>query len=459
MCPACRGGQFARRGDPLCPACARAALEVAPSPLWALDSPLLRNALAEVNVPAMVAIVRAACGLSQREMAEVVGWSPAVLSYYERGRRDAVFDVRVMLQFADGVGMPRAALLALVLADPDASGADNWPALDCAPGIALRRVTAGRLRYWQACTDALYERDRRAGGTALLRAALQLRWQVSAGLCGLLSAELRVAMAEVLLYAGNAALDAGSVVLAKSLHDKARELTVNAGYPVLTVHLLLAQAELRLTIAWQGGSREPARQALLLAREAADEGRYEPVPQLHALIAIRTAQAAALLSDKPGFDAAITRARRELDRQLTGSVPLPGWLRHAGHADVTAAEAAGCLNLGETARAVALHRTALELAGCPRDRARAAAGLASALMASGDRAEAVAAALGVAVPALREGVVSARCVEQLRHVAAAAGVVRGTLELREQLDGLCQEIPQAPDSGAAKPVTLASVPA
>lgn len=99
-CPACKGGQLKRRGDPLCPSCATAALEAAPSPSWALESPLLRRALADVNVPAVVAVIRAACGLSQRDLAEVVGWSPAVLSYYERGRRDAVFDVRVVLQFA-----------------------------------------------------------------------------------------------------------------------------------------------------------------------------------------------------------------------------------------------------------------------------------------------------------------------------------------------------------------------
>ena len=72
-CPACRSGQVKRRGDPLCPSCAQAAGEVAQWPLWVLDSPLLRRVLAEVNVPAVVAVVRAACGLSQRDMAEIAG--------------------------------------------------------------------------------------------------------------------------------------------------------------------------------------------------------------------------------------------------------------------------------------------------------------------------------------------------------------------------------------------------
>ena len=34
--------------------------------------------------------------------------------------RDGMFDIRTVLQFADMVGMPRAALLPLVFADPDA---------------------------------------------------------------------------------------------------------------------------------------------------------------------------------------------------------------------------------------------------------------------------------------------------------------------------------------------------
>lgn len=119
-CPACRTGVLARRGDPLCPTCVKAAREMASRPLWVFDSLLLREALAQVNLAAVPAIVRAACGLSQRDLAAIVGWSPAALSYYERGVRDGMFDIRTVLQFADAVGMPRAALLPLVFADPDA---------------------------------------------------------------------------------------------------------------------------------------------------------------------------------------------------------------------------------------------------------------------------------------------------------------------------------------------------
>ena len=85
------------------------------------------------DLPAVPAIVRAACGLSQRDLAAMVGWSGSVLSYYERGQRDGMFDIRTVLQFADAVGMPRAALLPLVFADPDADpavGADDGTSME-----------------------------------------------------------------------------------------------------------------------------------------------------------------------------------------------------------------------------------------------------------------------------------------------------------------------------------------
>src|SRR5258707_1315030 len=119
-CPSCRTGVIARRGDPLCPTCMKAAREMASQPSWLFDSPLLRQALAEVNLPAVPGIVRAACGVSQKDLATMAGWSEAVLSYYARGVRDGMYDIRTVLQFADAVGMPRAALLPLIFADADA---------------------------------------------------------------------------------------------------------------------------------------------------------------------------------------------------------------------------------------------------------------------------------------------------------------------------------------------------
>jgi hypothetical protein len=426
--------------------------------LWVLDSPLLRRVLAEVNVPAVVAVVRGACGLSQRDMAEVAGWSRAALSYYERGRREAVFDVRALLQFADAVGMPRPALLALVLADPGAGGGGWGAGLGPVAGTGVPGES--RLRYWQACTGTLHRRIRQAGGTTLLRPAMLLWRQASQVPAGTNGARVRATATGIALLAGEAALDAGSLVLARSLQDAARDLAADAGDTVLAVRVMLAQSMLRAGVAEAGGSREPARQALLLAREAAEEARYEPVPQLHALIAIRHARAAALLGDKPVFDAAIARARRELERaRPDGAGLVPAWLEHFGAAEVTAAEAAGASDLGEAGRSAALYRQALSQAGCPRDRAVAASRLAHALASHGERGQAVSIALDIALPMLEAGVTSARCLDQLRQAATAAGAVPGALELRERVEAARRAIPDLPGTDAGTPAALARVPA
>jgi transcriptional regulator with XRE-family HTH domain len=461
-CQACRNGQLKLRGEPLCAGCARAALEVAPDPTWVLDSPLLRQVLAEVNVPAVVAVIRSACGLSQEDMAGVAGWSRSALSCYERGLRESVFDVRALLQFADAVGMPRTALIALILTDSGATASRVDEGAVPRPRSAAQQPDVFRLRYWQACTVALLERDRNAGGTALLRSALLLWRQASPteGRDNATGVDWLATAAGIALYAGQAALDAGCLVRARSLHKAARDLAGGVRDPLLTAHVLVADSRLRAAIARTGGSREQARQALLLAREATEEARYEPVPQLHALISVRVAQAAALLGERPAFDAAITRARRELDRHRRDiGMPVPAWLRHVGHADITIAEAAGQADLGEMAGSLALYRQALAQASCPRDRALAAAGLAHALAVSGDRAEAVATALGQALPLLESGVTSARCLDQLRQVAAAAGAIPGAAELRERIEARKRAIPDAPAGEQGTPPALTVVSA
>ena len=168
-CPACRTGLLARRGDPLCLTCMKASREMPSRPLWLFDSPLLRQALAQVNLPAVPAIVRAACGLSQRDLAAIVGWSPAALSYYERGVRDGMFDIRTALQFADAVGMPRAALLPLVFADPDASLAAD---AEDGTGMELSRRDFGGLAVAAGVAAVHAAGERSAGSDQLTRPVL-----------------------------------------------------------------------------------------------------------------------------------------------------------------------------------------------------------------------------------------------------------------------------------------------
>ena len=455
-CPACHTGLLARRGDPLCPTCVKAAREVAVGPLWVFDSLLLREALAQMNMAAVPAIVRAACGLSQRDLAAITGWNPATLSYYERGQRDGMFDVRTVLHFADAVGMPRTALLPLVFADADARlgsveakgkglsrpGLDG-PASASGPPTALTvvdapgRASGSHARYWQACANVLYARDQSVSGDVLLPLAMQ-QWQRaqqatarddSAGETGI---PLLAAAGELALCTGWIAMGVERLTLARHLYEEARELAVGAGDVTLAVHALAGQSMLHAELAKAGSGRAAARQALRLAYQAADEGRYVPLPPLQALIALRHASAASLLGDKAASLAAIGRARRELGRS-PGSADPPQRLRFVCETEITETEAACYLDLGEAARSAALYRQLLDGELTPGQRAGCWAGLAGALLRQGANQDAVAAAAEV-LPALERGVPSTRYLSRLRPVRRVADSIDSAQGFRDRFD-------------------------
>ena len=76
------------------------------------------DAPARGDLGAAVAMFRAAARLSQRELADLTGWSQPAVSLVETGRRDTLYDIRELLKFADAVAMPREALLPLLLGRP-----------------------------------------------------------------------------------------------------------------------------------------------------------------------------------------------------------------------------------------------------------------------------------------------------------------------------------------------------
>jgi transcriptional regulator with XRE-family HTH domain len=462
LCPACRTGVLTRRGDPLCPTCMKASQEMPPQPAWLFDSSLLRQALAQLNLSAVPAIVRAACGLSQRDLAEIVGWSQAALSYCERGVRDGIYDIRTAWQFCDSVGMPREALLPLVFADADAClpactgegtvtglSRRGFGSLAAAAGLsaalpavsAPRRVTSSHVRYCLACADTLYVRDRSVGGTVLLPLAVQQWRRVRLALrhsAGETRRELLAAAGELALCTGWIALDGGQLPLAGPLYEEARELAAGSGDALLAVHVLTNQSMLHAELARTGPSREPARQALRLAFEAQEAGRYLPAPRLHTLIALRHASAASLLGDRTAFQGAITQARRELGRGPRDESP-PEWLRFVDHAEITGVEARGWLNLGDPARSTLLYRQVLASRLSPRNRASYGAGLADALLKQGARQEAVATAMDV-LAALEGEVTSMRCLNRLRPIRQAAGNTAGAPEFRQRFDAAEQAL-------------------
>ena len=182
-----------------------------------------------------------------------------------------------------------------------------------------------------------------------------------------------------------------------------------------------------------GPSQGPARRALRLSFQAAEEGRYLPIPRLHALIALRRATAASLLGDKAAFQAGISHARREMDRGPHDDDP-PEWLRFVDEAEVTGVEARGYLNLGDASRSALLYRQVLTVRLSARGRADYGAGLANVLLRQGACQDAVTAAAMDALLALEGGVTSIRCLNRLRLVRRAAGNAAGADDFCERFD-------------------------
>ncbi|GAB3971125.1 hypothetical protein GCM10029978_045720 [Actinoallomurus acanthiterrae] len=453
VCPSCRVTVLSRyNAGPLCAACLRSVRDPgALVPTWMWDSPPMRRALARADLGAFLAILRGAAGLSQMDLAHLIeGWSQSTVSLIENGRRDTLYDVRELLRVADAVDMPRQALLPLVFSDPGATVEETDDAdltgetlvdLDrrsfnamttalaagaLAPVLRIPdRTDAAHVRYLQAGLARLRNRDRNVGGGAILRQAARQfararRMLDESDYTETIGRQLLAVAAELAVFTGWLAYDAGQQQLARRLYSEAELLTGSIGAGQLTTHvyLNLAMQSTHLARTGAGNPRGMAREGLRFATRAAEAARHEPSPRLHALIAMRQAAAHAQLRDEIAFRSAIGQAQRELDR---GPHPAdPAWCSFVDHTEVTGYEADGRLRLGAPARAAALYGDVLADGGLPRrNRAYYQARLAGALLDDGDRAEAIRQGL-VVLPELGERVTSTRTLIELRPVRAAA---------------------------------------
>ena len=97
---------------------------------------------------------------------------------------------------------------------------------------------------------------------------------------------------------------------------------------------------LRAEMARAGPSREPARQALRLAFQAAEEGRYMPVPRLHALIGFGTPARHRFWATGPGSRRR-SSGRGENWTAAPGTATRREWLRFVSETEITGVEARG----------------------------------------------------------------------------------------------------------------------
>jgi DNA-binding XRE family transcriptional regulator len=447
ICAGCRVTRLSRYNpDVLCAACARAAglpsgeagnadNPSGRAPGWVWDSPMLQAALARMDLGAVMAIFRAATGLSQMEVAQLVGCSQSTIWRIEAGERGTLYDIRELLRFADAIGMPRHALLPLILGRPCVGGSEPVPAdaprRAVAPCLGLvhdpavnevfpARATAN-ARYLRASADQLYAQEQTAGGGSVRAQALVLwaharRMLDEADYADQTGRALAGAAGELAVRAGWASYDSDDQDQARRLYADALQLAGLAGDESLAVHAALSLS-LQLSHLARAGRPGIARQAIWAAGQAAELARRDPSPRLHALVAAREALARAALGDDGGFRTAIARAWREMDRSPGEDDPV--WLEFVRPAEITVHEAKGMVLLGHDGAADLFRSSLCDELLSPRNRAVYRAQLAAALAVGGDVGQAVTEAV-VVLDALGGQLSTPRALAQLRPVRAAA---------------------------------------
>lgn len=445
MCASCQRRLSRYNPSTTCASCAQRHVPPLLSPAWLWDSEELRRALADVDLGAALSVIRAAVGLSQLEFATLLGWSQSGVARAESGQRDTLYDIRRLLEVADALDMPRAALVPVLVGL--GSVADEGPQWEVTDDVILSRrqlggvmvglsastgsrrmripatVDAAHVRHLHTSTERLYSRDQRIGSGSLKNDGLRLylrsrRMLDEADYSESTARQLMGVVGELAVCVGWLCFDSNDHIAAREFYTEARLMADQSGDSGLAVRALEKMSLELVRTAREQGRPAHAREAVRLSRRAAEIASADTLPQLQALLAAREAIALAAIGDKPGFLRAIGRARHEIEKDSVQEVPV--WLRFVNTSEIAVQEAKGYTYLGDPAAAVALYRNSLDGQLMSRNSANYRAQLAAALTANGD----VAAALveGAAVlPMLDDGhITSSRTLEMLREVRDAA---------------------------------------
>ncbi|WP_454197909.1 helix-turn-helix domain-containing protein [Nocardia sp. Marseille-Q1738] len=272
----------------------------------------------------------------------------------------------------------------------------------------------------------LGQRDQIVGGGTLVQEAVAgLRVAMAAlescAFDGAAGRAFMSATGELASLAGWLAYDADLHSLAGRCYADAFALANQADDDTLTAHVCLTAALQTINLS-RTGNGSPYR-ALGLIGRAKDLTRGHPPGRIHALIAIREAQAHAVLGDRPAFGRAIATAWRELDSALSHESmdECPEWLRFVSPNEIRCHEARGIGDLGDLEKSAVLSSgLALEQAGA-RNAAAYRAGWAAALAKVGDIGGAVIQASAV-LSELEKQVSSTRTLKLLEPVRAATGM-------------------------------------
>ncbi|MEV6985598.1 helix-turn-helix transcriptional regulator [Sphaerisporangium sp. NPDC051017] len=435
--------------DPVCAPCLRASRGTRPAnPAWLWDSAPMREVLARGDLPAFVALVRATMGLSQLELASLVGWSQSTVNRIERGERGTLYDVRELVRFADAIDMPRHALLPLIMGKPvaidDFAGTNPDMEMDrrhfagvLAGGLVVgmgwgsaeipARVDVAHLRFLEATLRRLWVQDQQIGGGVLLGPALRrlagVRRMLDEADCTEAVGHRLLSMAgELCLCAGWLAYDSGHRDAARQLYGEAYLYSGQAGDEQLRVNVASYLAMQAVRDARRNPGR--AREALRMVAVGRDAARGWATPRVYALLAIREATAQAALGEQLPCRRAIATAWREIERG--GHDDDPEWTGFLTPNVLTYFEGLTTMVLSRPLVAVDRFQRLLadpELG--ERNRLYYRSCLANALLASGETADAL--AEGMDLLARVSG--SRRTLEELAPLRDAAGASSEFAEL------------------------------
>ncbi|MGH3854158.1 MAG: helix-turn-helix domain-containing protein [Pseudonocardiaceae bacterium] len=407
----------------------------------------LRRAFAKVDLGAALTIIRTAPGLSQLEFGTLLGWSQSAVARAESGQRGSLYDIRRLFEVVDAVGMPREALIPLLLGSSigeraEGEETDNMSinrrrfggglvGFAASAGLSQMQVPAkvdsAHVRYLHSSVEKLWTTDQNVGGGALARDGLYLyhrarRMLDEADYSEETGRKLMSVAGELAVCVGWLAYDADDQVLSRELYSEARLLADQSGDDGLAIRAMEKMSLQSVRFAQEGHSGS-AREAVRLSERATELARRDPSPQLHALLASREAIAHAAAGDGRGFTAAIARAWREADRGFVDDGPV--WLGFVNNSEIAVHEARGRLFLEDPVSAAALYRKSLDAALGARNGANYRSSLAAALAASGDVTGAVTEGTIVLAALDKGGIMSPRTLAALHPVRQAAAHNRG----------------------------------
>ncbi|MGK8487376.1 helix-turn-helix domain-containing protein [Nocardia asiatica] len=412
----------------------------------AWKSPRFRELLARGQPGQALALVRKEMGLSQADFGALLHWDRTHAGRVERGEVGTIFDVRELVRAMDALGIPRSALLPLLLATPDpgtidyggGEGVDDVDrrqfglaaTITAAAGVSIPstraaeplRVGAGHVTYIRVLTQRLWEHDNHRGGGGIYDYASRHYASVrrlldSRSYGDRIGAELLSATGWLSNTVAWLARDSNRPGIARRHLTESVLLAEQCGDNAL---LAAALGDLANLSAFPASFAEPVR----LARRSTELVKDIPSARMNALKAAEEATAYAAVGDEQEFDRAMARVWREADRGLD-SPDDPAWLGHVNEAELRAHEARGLRMLGHHGRAAELYRESVAHGSCfPRDETSYRAYFAAALAGLGDTTAAITEA-HTALTLLEGPVNSPRLLAELRPVRVAATRTRG----------------------------------